>query len=66
MWMIVITVGSGLVMVSIMAVLMACRPRNLAGQVGDMEMEAEAEGVSDMEALQPRDSNLYRPTESRA
>ena len=66
MWMIVITVGSGLVMVSIMAVLMACRPRHLTGEAGDMEMEAEAGGVSDTEALQPRDSNLYRPTESRA
>ena len=68
MWMIVITVSSGLVVVSIMAVLVACRPRHM-GEMGDMEMEAEAgthEGVSDTEALQPRDTKLYRPSESRA
>ena len=71
MWMIVITVSSGLVVVSIMAVLVACRPRHTedTGEMGDMEMEAEAgthEAVSDTEALQPRDSKLYRPSESRA
>ena len=68
MWMIVITVSSGLVVVSIMAVLVACRPRHM-GEMGDMEMEAEAgthEAVSDTEALQPRDTKLYRPSESRA
>ena len=73
MWMIVITVSSGLVVVSIMAVLVACRPRHKEdlerGDIGDMEMELEAEAteaVSDTEALQPRDSKLYRPSESRA
>ena len=76
MWMIVITVSSGLVVVSIMAVLVACRPRHTEelgrgdmGEMGDMEMEAEAgthEAVSDTEALQPRDTKLYRPSESRA
>ena len=69
MWMIVITVSSGLVVVSIMAVLVACRPRHKEdlGDLGDMEMEAGAsEAVSDTEALQPRDSKLYRPSESRA
>ena len=68
MWMIVITVSSGLVVVSIMAVLVACRPRHTE-EMGDMEMEAEAgthEAVSDTEALQPRDTKLYRPSESRA
>ena len=74
--MIVITVSSGLVVVSIMAVLVACRPRHTGelgrgdmGEMGDMEMEAEAgthEAVSDTEALQPRDTKLYRPSESRA
>ena len=73
MWMIVITVSSGLVVVSIMAVLVACRPRHKedlggdTGDMGDMEMEAGAsEAVSDTEALQPRDTKLYRPSESRA
>ena len=71
MWMIVITVSSGLVVVSIMAVLVACRPRHKEdlGDPGDMEMEVEtgaSEAVSDTEALQPRDSKLYRPSESRA
>ena len=47
MWMIVITVSSGLVVVSIMAVLVACRPRHKedleGGDMGDMEMELEVQ-----------------------
>ena len=74
MWMIVITVSAGLVMVSIMAVLMACRPRHTADPAGDTavgeEMSSSTSQVNfaDTEALQPTKKNkkLYRPTESRA
>ena len=70
MWMIVITVASGLVMVSIIAVLVACRPKH--SQTSDMEIEEMSSSTSqvnydDTDALQPRkEKKLYRPSESRA
>ena len=72
MWMIVITVSAGLVMFSVMAVLVACRPRTSSQQDDSLsgeEMSASTNQVNfaDTETLQPKKSKkIYRPTESRA
>ena len=73
MWMIVITVSAGLVVVSVMAVLVVCRP---AAQDHDHEETAGVQdeissqvNVNDTEALQPKSKEkkkVYRPSESRA
>jgi len=72
MWMIVITVSAGLVMFSVMAVLVACRPRTSQQQDDSLsgeEMSASTNQVNfaDTETLQPKkNKKIYRPTESRA
>ena len=76
MWMIVITVSAGLVVVSVMAVLVVCRP---AAQDHDHEERdhgvqdeisvSSQVNVNDTEALQPKSKEkkkVYRPSESRA
>ena len=75
MWMIVITVSAGLVVVSVMAVLVVCRPASslqeeeLAGVQADDISASSQVNVNDTEALQPKKKDrkkVYRPSESRA
>ena len=75
MWMIVITVSAGLVVVSVMAVLVVCRPaaqdhdhEETAGVQDEISVSSQV-NVNDTEALQPKSKEkkkVYRPSESRA
>ena len=77
MWMIVITVSAGLVVISVMAVLVVCRPSTSdqdeeegAGVPSEEISPASSQfNVNDTEALQPKNKDkkkVYRPSESRA
>ena len=75
MWMIVLTVSAGLVVISVMAVLVVCRPASSQQdeEVAEMSPASSQVNVSqvsnaDTEALQPKkkEKKVYRPSESRA
>ena len=72
MWMIVLTVSAGLVVISVMAVLVVCRPASSQQDEELAEMSPASSQVNvnhaDTEALQPKkkEKKVYRPSESRA
>ena len=72
MWMIVLTVSAGLVVISVMAVLVVCRPASSQQDEELAEMSPACSQVNvnhgDTEALQPKkkEKKVYRPSESRA
>ena len=72
MWMIVLTVSAGLVVISVMAVLVVCRPASSHQEEELDEISPASSQVNvnhgDTEALQPKkkEKKVYRPSESRA